>query len=260
VNAAAVAGTAWFGRLHGRRARPAPRAVPESPRERSAGHAGGLNFVAHIAIGVRLGYDDPAVLVGTALPDFAGMARLTLRTASGAVADGIAVHHTTDRVFHADDWFLDLQTELRASFRDDGLPEGAARACAHVGPELLLDGALVRDVGVRDALAQVYDRLASPSDAIVELVDVTERARWGAFLARVADRVDPCGYEDAGVVAKRLHAVTARRPRLAFAACQLSAVTTRLRDVQPRVVATAPAVMTRVADAASAARAAHAAL
>ena len=90
-----------------------------------------MNFVGHIATGLAVGGDDPSFLVGTALPDFASMGRMRLEHgASGPLADGIALHHTTDHAFHAEDWFLDFERDLRAVLADDGLPDGAPRARA----------------------------------------------------------------------------------------------------------------------------------
>src|ERR1051325_9448351 len=138
-----------------------------------SGHDGPVNFVGHIAAGLRVGDDrqPTAFLVGTALPDFASMARTRLRPANGSLAEGIALHHAIDHAFHAHDWFLDAERDVRDSLRADGLPDGAARACAHVGPELLLDGALLDDDAVARAVDRVYDVLADPPDDVLDLVD-----------------------------------------------------------------------------------------
>src|SRR5438874_13394876 len=114
------------------------------PSALATGQAVPVNFVGHIATGLRAAGDgdDPAFLVGTALPDFASMRRTRLGPAVGPLADGIALHHATDHAFHADGWFLDLERDLRDGLRRDGLPAGPARPCAHLGPELLLDRAL----------------------------------------------------------------------------------------------------------------------
>ena len=127
--------------------------------------------MGHIATGLRVGGDpvDPPFLVGTALPDFAAMARTRLGAAEGSLGEGIALHHATDHAFHAEGWFLDLERELRELFRDDGLPDGGARACAHVGPELLLDGALLDDPAIASGVSTVYEQIASPDDDVVDL-------------------------------------------------------------------------------------------
>ena len=209
-----------------------------------------MNFVGHIATGLRAGdgNGDAAFLVGTALPDFAAMGRFRLHhaPADGALGRGIALHHATDHAFHADPWFLALEASLRAALARDGLPDGAARACAHVGPELLLDGSLLDDGAVTEAVGAVYERIAAPPGDVVALAPDGTRARWRAHLEGVATRLDPHSYRDADVIARRLHAITSRRPRLAFDESLVGAVAEQMAAVQAPVGAAAPAVLDRV--------------
>jgi hypothetical protein len=209
-----------------------------------------VNFVGHIAVGAA-GDGDGEFLVGTAVPDFASMARTRLRAAApGALADGITLHHATDRAFHADEWFLTLERDLRAGLLADGLPDGGARACAHVGVELLLDGALVREHAVHEAVGRVYEGIGAPSDAVVDLATPTERARWHEHLVGISQRLDPASYGDAEAVARRLHTITARRPRLTFPSSMVDAVSARMHALQPRIRDDAPTVLRRVTRAA----------
>lgn len=210
-----------------------------------------MNFVGHIATGLRAASDgdDPAFLVGTALPDFASMSRTRLGPAVGPLGGGIALHHATDHAFHAEGWFLDLERDLRERFRDDGLPDGAARACAHVGPELLLDGALLGDPSIASGVTTVYERIAEPDDDIVDLVPIHDRDRWRAHLVGVATGLDPFTYGDPASVAQRLHAITSRRPRLAFDDTLVGAVSARMTAVQPHIASSAPGVLDRVSGA-----------
>ena len=210
-----------------------------------------VNFVGHIATGLRIGDDpvDPPFLVGTAVPDFAAMGRTRLGAAAGPLGAGIALHHTTDQAFHADQWFLDLERELRALFRDDDLPDGAARACAHVGPELLLDGALLDDPTIARGVSTVYAQIASPADDLVELAPDGEHDRWRAHLVGVATRLDPFTYGNVPIVAQRLHTITSRRPRLAFDEHLVSAVSARLLAVQPWITSSANDLLDRVVGA-----------
>src|SRR5262249_37010803 len=99
------------------------------------------------------------------------MARTRLGRAGGLLGDGIALHHSADHAFPAQPWFLEPERELRPSLSPDALPDGAARACAHVGPELLLDGALVDELDVARGVDVVYRSIAEPADEIVDLVD-----------------------------------------------------------------------------------------
>lgn len=211
-----------------------------------------VNFVGHIATGLRAGGDgddDPAFLVGTALPDFASMSRTRLGSAEGSLGGGIALHHATDHAFHSEEWFLDLERDLRERFSDDGLPDGAARACAHVGPELLLDGALLDEPSIARGVTTVYERIAAPDGEVVDLVPATHREQWRAHLVGVATRLDPFTYRDPGIVAQRLHGITSRRPRLAFDDALVGAVAARMTAVQPHIASSAADVLDRVSGA-----------
>jgi hypothetical protein len=218
-----------------------------------------VNFVGHIATGLRVGGHpvDPAFLVGTALPDFAAMGRARLGTAEGSLGGGIALHHATDHAFHAEGWFLGLERELRELFRKDGLPDGAARACAHVGPELLLDGALIDDSAIASGVRTVYAQIAAPEADVVDLVPSCKHDQWCAHLMCVATRLDPCTYGDTAIVAQRLHGITSRRPRLAFDEELLGAVRARMVAVQPRIAASATDVLDRVVEAVEGTRPRH---
>jgi hypothetical protein len=207
-----------------------------------------VNFVGHIAVGVaESGGADPQFLVGAALPDFASMARTRLPgRATGTLAAGIALHHATDHAFHADPWFHECEHELRTELRADGLPDGGARACAHVGVELLLDGALLREPDAADAVTTVYDEIGDPSDAVVTLAAPDEQISWREHLVGISRRLDPASYDDADAVGRRLHTIAARRPRLAFPSSMVDVVTARLRALQPQVRDDAPYVLQRV--------------
>jgi hypothetical protein len=62
----------------------------------------------------------------------------------------------------------------------------------------------------------------------------------------VSARLDPFTYGDATVVAQRLHAITSRRPRLAFDPELVGAVEARMVSVQPRITSSATAVLDAV--------------
>jgi hypothetical protein len=208
-----------------------------------------VNFVGHIAIGMRSRRDAPDVefLVGTALPDFASMARLHLAPDNGPLGRGMALHHEADGVFHRHGWFLDLERELHDALAADGLPRGGALACAHVGVELLLDGELVRDATTGAAVDGVFGAIADPDAAVVATAPAPERMRWRDHLASVAARLDPRDYGNPESVAERLQRITARRPRLAFAPEHVPTVAERLAAVQPRIAADAAVVVDDVA-------------
>jgi hypothetical protein len=211
-----------------------------------------VNFVGHIAVG-RVLHDRPAAdasfLLGTGLPDFAAMARVRIARVAGPLGDGMDVHHRTDAVFHRGQWFLDSEHELLADLERAGFPRGAALACAHVGIELLLDGALVRDPSTASAVRSVYVLMAAPPGPALAAAPMSARAHWADSLSGIAARLDPEGYRDPHTVAVRLHRVTSRRPRLAFAPDLVPALAERLAAHQPRIGAAAPGVLERVSAA-----------
>ena len=209
-----------------------------------------MNFVGHIAVGMAVdGVAGTTFLLGTALPDFAAMARLRLEPAAGALGLGIRLHHDTDAVFHRQGWFLDLQHELHRDLTAAGVPRGGALACAHVGVELLLDGALLRTQSTAIAVMDVYAAMAHPPDVALMVVPMQDRARWSEHLSDIATRLDPIGYADPGSVAQRLHRITSSRPRLAFDPGYIPVITEHLERVQPRISEAAPEVLDRVAAA-----------
>jgi hypothetical protein len=215
-----------------------------------------VNFVGHIATGVVVDGSraDTTFLLGTALPDFAAMARLKLdRTgplgSGGPLGIGMQLHHDTDAVFHRQGWFLDLEHQLLDDLTAAGVPRGGALACAHVGVELLLDGELLRVQETADAVLDVYGSLAAPPEVAMDAVDPSQRVRWGEHLTGIALRLDPFLYGDPTSVAQRLHRITSSRPRLAFEPEHVPTVAAFLAAVQPQIASSAPDVLARVAAA-----------
>jgi hypothetical protein len=113
----------------------------------------------------------------------------------------------------------------------------------------LLDGALLDDPTIANGVSTVYAEIASPSDGVVDLAPDGLNDQWRAHLVGVASRLDPFTYGDAVIVAQRLHRITSARPRLAFDNDLVDAVSERMVAVQPRVIASATAVLDRVVDA-----------
>jgi hypothetical protein len=105
-----------------------------------------------------------------------------------------------------------------------GMRRGPARAVAHVGTELLLDGLLLRQGEVEAAYLSGL-RWAFP-DGLPGAV-VTE-APGEPRLAKLAERLTSWGapheYRDAAFVAERLQNALAPRPRLAMTPNEFTAV------------------------------------
>jgi hypothetical protein len=198
-----------------------------------------VNFGGHVAVAARHAPERPRFWLGSALPDFAAMGRFRLlgSCAIAEVADGIAFHHRTDTAFHGHSWFTGRMAALRNSLDTDGLSRGAARAVAHVGPELLLDGRLLLndDQPMRFAI----DEIAPLIEQLLPLVDSEAQTAFAEHLHRVVEYGTPTNYHQPSEVATRLHRILTRRPRLTFDESQLTVVELRLTAIQPSINDTA---------------------
>ncbi len=186
-----------------------------------------MNVGGHIVVAASVAPEEPVVWLGAALPDLGAMGRFRLlgSTPDPEVTRGIAMHHRTDDVFHSHPWFTGLMSRLRASLKEAGLDRGAARAIAHVGPELLLDGELLRRPGQTDAVDTTIRLLDEPElrARLRSLVSPDMATDWIEHLASVAGHPSPPDHHDPHAVAQRLHRILRRRPRLAFDADQVAA-------------------------------------
>ena len=198
-----------------------------------------MNFVAHVALAADRAPSEPEFALGAALPDFAAMAGVRLGGAAGTVAAGVAHHRACDDVFHAHAWFTSRCYALRDALFTAGVPRGPARACAHAGVELLLDGALMTDARVRLQVADVFARASSAPSEVVAIAPASDRDRWRAALVRIATTLEPARYVDPRFTAERLHRMTARRPRLALSREHVDAVTVQLAALRSDVTSSA---------------------
>ena len=106
---------------------------------------------------------DPDFVFGSMLPDLISMLRVRMPQLSlGMLQRGVEFHRETDRVFHASRWFGELQRESFQTLLERGLRRGGARAAAHVGIELLIDGVLAESLA-GSAPAAPLGRAASES-------------------------------------------------------------------------------------------------
>lgn len=194
-----------------------------------------MNFVghAHVALTIR---SDPTFVLGSMLPDFASMGRTRLeRVDDRDVAEGVALHHRTDDAFHACPAFVRLCTETSVSLEQQGLPWGAARAAAHVGTELLLDGFLLDAPGTERAAHDAVRALEEPAVVASIRVHAAGAERWAELLARVRGRGLPDFYRDPVAVADRLIAILAPRPRLAIGEEHRETLRAAMRALRPQV-------------------------
>ncbi|MGH9212526.1 MAG: hypothetical protein ACRD2C_17915 [Acidimicrobiales bacterium] len=206
-----------------------------------------MNFLGHTHAALASD-DDPAFLVGAVLPDLAPMARVRVDRSrlTGLLARGVRAHLQTDAAFHAHPEFRRGVTAIRDDLVDHQVRRGPARAVAHAGWELLLDGTLIgsaTEAAFHGALDHAGD------DAAVALASA-DQAQWHAFLARWRELPSPrLRYDDPAWVADRLHDMLATRPRLSFPRSQVPVVRQVLATHAPAVVASASTIFASVRDA-----------
>lgn len=212
-----------------------------------------MNLVGHVAVAVhRTEHASSEHLAGAMLPDLAAMARVRLAPAGGDLGDGIAVHHASDAAFHRSQWFNDRSQALRDALLAAGVDRGAARACAHAGVEMLLDGGWIADPRVRDASDRAFSVLrarGATRDRVHSLVAPVDRAHWAARLDRIATTIDLDAYRSPAAIATRLHHMTSGRARIELRREHVDTVTRELGRVQDAVLADADAVLAGVASA-----------
>ena len=219
-----------------------------------------MNLVGHAVVAARQSPDATASFVaGAMLPDLGAIARVRLlprarastpsTVAASDLAAGIALHHASDAAFHASPWFHEHNRGLRDVLLDAGVDRGAARACAHAGLEMLLDGELAGDPAVVDTTYAAFDVLATPGPARTaagELVAPDGRAIWLERLDRISRSLDPHAYRSASNVADRLHRMTQGRARIELPADQVTHVSHALDAYRPVVVRDAAHVVDAV--------------
>lgn len=207
-----------------------------------------MNIGGHIAVARVLGTDSVTWL-GAALPDIAAMGRFNLLgdSPTGALAQGVNLHHRTDDVFHSHSWFRTRQSALFATLTASGVSRGAARAVAHVGPELLLDGQLLSDEATRRDVTVGMNHVGERLDEIQTLVRAEHRQSWRQHLIAVAQRRSPTDLNDPFAVAELLGRILARRPRLHLEISQVSVVGSILAEAQSTIVAGAEELVIDVA-------------
>lgn len=200
-----------------------------------------MNFVGHIHIALFETAPSDAFLVGSMLPDFASMARVRLSTASGDLAEGIAHHHRTDERFHGAPDFIRLCAEIARELEAAGVPWGGARAVAHVGIEMLLDGDLLDETGTLDAYRRAARRLLDPE--VRSLARTADAPRFEQLLVRLESYGPPLFYRDPALVAERLIRMLESRPRLAIPSAVHGEVERVLARRSADVHAVAPALV-----------------
>ena len=175
-----------------------------------------MNFFGHAHVAIRESAS-PAFVIGSMLPDFASMVGCRIASVdAGALADGVAHHHHTDALFHASETFVDFQRRSCARLDAAGVRWGTARAVAHVGVELLLDGELTQLGDANDAYLAALEAEASAALSSVRWRGDDGSQAVRGLLDRLRAHGVPHDYGDVAVVLDRLTRVLARRTRLAI--------------------------------------------
>lgn len=194
-----------------------------------------MNFFGHVVVAGWF-ERDPGYLLGSMLPDFASMSGTRLGTVPvAAVAAGVALHHRTDDAFHTAPAFLHLMTLAREELEARGVAWGTARAVAHVGSELLLDGVLLE----RHPSAPYVDALEAAAELTrARHLDAAFRDQgvgFAALLRRLQDAGPPHAYREPARVSEFLERALGRRPRLCFADGDRARVAEVLAGLRPEV-------------------------
>jgi hypothetical protein len=183
-----------------------------------------MNFFGHALIAQRNeaicrgGTIRAEFVLGAMLPDFASMLRTRPpETSHDTLRAGLAFHHRTDDAFHGSQSFLEFSRHASSFLTERGLARGAARAVAHVGVELLLDGAFALETTANEAyLSAVESGLTTQVTSHIHWPSGDVKAKFQhlchSLLQRGAYRSDT----PAELVAERLRNILADRPRLAM--------------------------------------------
>lgn len=223
-----------------------------------------MNFIAHARIAlwsdsVRAPRSTEGAVarfvLGAMLPDFASMAGTRLAEVPDAdMASGVSLHHQTDEVFHGSRPFIALMQETMDALTRRGVDRGPARAVAHIGVELLIDGELVEDPEVGRAYLSA---LAECAGLPTSVVPAAKNAAFQTLARRLVAYGIPYDYQRPEVVGLRLASILAGRPRLALSAEAQRVVGSILPDVKAHVQERLPELFEAVREGLSHPRYSH---
>jgi hypothetical protein len=213
-----------------------------------------MNFFGHALVAQRRelarGSIRAEFVLGAMLPDFASMLRSRPPTVSDdALSEGLAFHHLTDDAFHGSESFLGLSGRALSFLVGHGLSRGSARAVAHVGVELLLDGAFAAETRTNEAYLSAVDCALTLSMASrIHWLDAALATRFSKLCQNLRQRGAFPSNTPAEVMAQRLREILADRPRLAMDEAGQSVVREWIMIARPMIVSGAPLVLREVQD------------
>ena len=197
----------------------------------------------HLASAIRAEF-----VLGAMLPDFASMLRVRPpRVSNSVLEEGVRFHHATDDAFHGSEWFLEFSHQASSFLAARGLSRGSARAVAHVGVELELDGALVHEAPANEAYLSALDAaLTKPGAGHISWESSDYEARFQHLCHNLKSRGPPRGDSAPELVAERLRYILASRPRLALDDAGQSVVRDWVVTARPLIVSRAPLLLAEV--------------
>lgn len=206
-----------------------------------------MNFVGHAHFARRL-ERAPRFLLGAMLPDSASMAGTRLgRQEEALLAAGVKDHHLVDDVFHAAPTFCRLQGEAARELGERGLGWGAARAVAHVAPELFLDGLLLEEDETLELYREAVTEGGRPETLSAIRFHGEGHARFVSLHQRLTSYGPPHGYREPAFVGDVLVRILRERPRLALQPDDVTVLDELLPRLQRRVLEAAPSLLAEVA-------------
>lgn len=211
-----------------------------------------MNFFGHALMAQRRektrGLVRAEFVLGSMLPDFASMLRARPPTVTlDELRAGLAFHHQTDDAFHGAQSFLEFSRQASNFLSSHGLARGSARAVAHVGVELLLDGAFAQEEPANEAYLSALDCALTPRVAgHIHWQSGDGDARFRHLCHNLTRRGAFVSDTPAELIAERLRNILADRPRLAMDDAGQSVVREWVLTARPAIVAGAPTLLDEV--------------
>ncbi|MCA9643137.1 MAG: hypothetical protein H6718_05925 [Polyangiaceae bacterium] len=207
-----------------------------------------MNFFGHLAVATWYS-QDAAHHLGAMLPDLATMLGTTAPTAEGgSIAAGIELHHRTDAVFHGCEHFRELNSQAFATLERQGVPRGAARAVAHIGTEILLDGVLAEHSATRTAFQAALEHGTTRERELgLDWRRPPPEGRLAQLCRVIAERDILKDSQLPERVAYRLDRILGHRPRLRIPASHLPLVEAWAEQAREEVRARADGLLTQIA-------------
>ena len=186
-----------------------------------------MNIAAHIDLASRYaGESNPEFELGSAIPDLVGMSgtRLVRWAGHRALSAGVEFHLATDRIFDSNPLFTKNKSEFFPQYNEI-IPRGAARACANIGFEILLDGDVLKRSEAVDAYLEATETLRNRNLPLGKFA--LDSARFEKFIGGWSRVQVPWAYQDPEKVARIVHhrLMIYGSPRLMFDESKIPEVT-----------------------------------